>query len=205
MRASSSLSSCLSSRPDFVQALQQPELVALLLIGHYRRAASDRGSACRRGGTACPDKRREEIRSSSCWTRREDRDRRCSTTYDGRFLFARAQPVGHPGAHRRPPRQDRARVHLADRADVIQAVGPAGADDGHLIDVLRRRSDTSRTPRVRSGRTVSRCACDAISALSPVPREVCEGLPIESGIGLPSSFVSSGLGSKGRRGWGRLP
>src|SRR5260370_9154153 len=36
---------------------------------------------------------------------------------------------------------------------------------------------------------------DAIKRLSPVPREVWEGLPIESGIGFPSSLVSAGLGS----------
>ena len=36
---------------------------------------------------------------------------------------------------------------------------------------------------------------DAIRVLCAVPREVCAGLPIESGIGLPSSLVSSGLGS----------
>ena len=36
---------------------------------------------------------------------------------------------------------------------------------------------------------------EAIRVLLPVPREVCEGLPMESGIGLPASLVSSGLGS----------
>src|SRR5258708_28604945 len=36
----------------------------------------------------------------------------------------------------------------------------------------------------------------AIRVLSPVPRDVWCGLPIESGMGLPSSFVSRGLGSK---------
>src|SRR5205085_8133238 len=36
---------------------------------------------------------------------------------------------------------------------------------------------------------------DAINVLCAVPRDVCEGLPIESGMGLPSSLVSSGFGS----------
>src|SRR5450631_2300484 len=36
---------------------------------------------------------------------------------------------------------------------------------------------------------------EAIKALSPVPREVCLGLPIESGTGWPLSLVNSGLGS----------
>ena len=44
-------------------------------------------------------------------------------------LVGRAQSVCHPGAHRRPARQNRPGVHLAHRADVIQTVRPAGADD----------------------------------------------------------------------------
>ena len=35
---------------------------------------------------------------------------------------------------------------------------------------------------------------DAISVLCAVPREVCAGLPMESGTGLPSSLVEQRLG-----------
>ena len=36
---------------------------------------------------------------------------------------------------------------------------------------------------------------EAIRVLSPVPRDVCAGLPMESGTGWPSSLVSVGFGS----------
>ena len=55
----------------------------------------------------------------------------------GQVLVRGAQPVGDPRAQRRPAGEDRTRVHLADRADVVQPVRPAGADDGDVVDMLR--------------------------------------------------------------------
>ena len=40
-------------------------------------------------------------------------------------LVGRSQPVGDPRAHGRPARQNRSGVHLTDRSDVVQSVGPA--------------------------------------------------------------------------------
>ena len=48
-----------------------------------------------------------------------------------------AQAIGEPRAHRRPSRQNVARVHLRNGANVIQSVGPAGADDSQIVHVLR--------------------------------------------------------------------
>ncbi len=54
----------------------------------------------------------------------------------GEIPVCAAQSVSNPGAHGRASGQDGAGIHLAHRADVIQAVRPAGADNGHLVDVL---------------------------------------------------------------------
>src|SRR5437899_8186447 len=53
-----------------------------------------------------------------------------STLFPYTTLF-RSKPVGRPRAEGGPARENVAGVHLADRADVVQPVCPAGADDGH--------------------------------------------------------------------------
>ena len=75
--------------------------------------------------------------------------------------IGRAQSIRQPRAQRRPARDDRARVHLAHRTDVIQPVGPAGADDGEIVRMLRDVRDTSRKPTARSARAAPTCASTA--------------------------------------------
>ena len=49
-------------------------------------------------------------------------------------LVLAAEPVADPRPERGPPAQRRAGVHLAHAGGVVQAVAPAGADDGEVID-----------------------------------------------------------------------
>ncbi len=44
-----------------------------------------------------------------------------------------AEAVGGPRAQRWPAGENRTGVHLADRTNVIDAVRPAGPDDGHVV------------------------------------------------------------------------
>src|SRR5215472_17814963 len=55
----------------------------------------------------------------------------------GQVAVGAAQTVIHPSTQRGTTAQDRAAVHFRHTAEVVDAVGPAGADHGHLIDVLR--------------------------------------------------------------------
>ena len=54
----------------------------------------------------------------------------------GQVLVLGAQAIGDPAAQRRPAAQDRAGVHLADAVGMVQPVGPAGANDGDVVDAL---------------------------------------------------------------------
>ena len=135
MRASSSRVVLLVLGPDFIHALQQRELVALLLIVHHRgRLQVEDGRVAAAELRALIDGGKKSgapvIGPAQNIVIVGEHDVR------GQILVRRAQAVRHPRAQRRPSRQNRSRVHLADGADVIQTVGPAGSDDRHLIHVL---------------------------------------------------------------------
>ena len=56
----------------------------------------------------------------------------------GQVLVLRPQAVADPGPQRRPAADGAAGVHLADAAGMVQAVGPAGADDAQVVRTGRR-------------------------------------------------------------------
>src|SRR5437868_939051 len=51
-------------------------------------------------------------------------------------VFA-AEAVSRPGAEAGPAAEDAAGVHLADAADVIEAIGPATAEDAEVVGTGR--------------------------------------------------------------------
>ena len=114
------------------------------------------------------------------------------TTNVGRFSLAVPKPVGHPRAQRRPAGEDRAGVHLAHRADVIQPVGPAGADHVDVVDVLRDVRIPVRDPHA----ALAVLLPGALGRHQRVARRAHrgDGLPNDSGIGLPAQLVELGLG-----------
>src|SRR6185295_5701586 len=54
----------------------------------------------------------------------------------GQVLIFGAEPVTDPRTQRWPPREDRASVHLADAGGMIEAIGPARADDCEIVDAF---------------------------------------------------------------------
>ena len=56
------------------------------------------------------------------------------------------QAVAHPTSQRRPARQRRAGIHLADAAHMIQPVGPARADHGQVVDACGDVGKPVRNP-----------------------------------------------------------
>ena len=82
-------------------------------------------------------------------------------------LILGAESVRRPATQARPAGQNRAGVHLADRADVIQPVGPARANDGQLVGAGR---DVRQPVRDRNA-TLSGRAKDAPAGEQGVVRD----------------------------------
>src|SRR6185369_6764174 len=58
-----------------------------------------------------------------------------------------AQTVIYPGAERGTAAQNRAAIHLGDSAEMVDAVGPTGSDDRHVVYVLRDVRVPVRNPK----------------------------------------------------------
>ena len=128
MRASSSVSSGLSARrcrfrvsrrSSLPRCCSSPILSGRFQVQDRRTFVAELRALIRRGqesGAPVLGRRRERSLSSVRITKR------------GRFSIGGAESVGDPRAQRRPAGEDRAGVHLAHGADVIQPVGPAGAE-----------------------------------------------------------------------------
>src|SRR5262249_27271473 len=52
----------------------------------------------------------------------------------GQLLIFGAEAVEGPGTERRPTGEYAAGIHLANAADVVQAIGGAAAEDGEVVD-----------------------------------------------------------------------
>ena len=56
------------------------------------------------------------------------------------------EPIGHPASERRTTRERRARVHLADTANMIEPVGPARLDHRQVVCARRDVREPVRNP-----------------------------------------------------------
>src|SRR5262249_16361247 len=63
------------------------------------------------------------------------------------ITFRAAEAIRYPCAHRRPARQNRAGIHLADSSDVIDGVALHGSDHGEIVGVLRNVGKPIRNPQ----------------------------------------------------------
>ena len=103
-------------------------------------------------------------------------------------LVLGAEAVSDPAAQRRPAGDRRAGVHLADAAGVVDAVAPAGSEDGDVVGTTRRCAAASRKPTGRSCRAASTSACRPSSGEPTSPMAVTI-LPNDAGQRLAGQFV----------------
>ena len=77
---------------------------------------------------------------------------------------------------------------------MIQPVGPAGSDHREIVGMLRDVRIPVRYPQDRFAHAAPICGLVGMMVLPTVPMDV-SGRPNDSGIGLPASLSSAGLGS----------
>ncbi len=114
-----------------------------------------------------------------------------------------AEAVADPTPQRRAAAEDRAGVHLADARGMVDAVGPAGANDGDVVDAAGRVRQPIRNPG--PALTVLLPGAPRLQQRLPASPIAVMTLPKLAGIGLPASLLSSGLGSKRSMWLGPLP